>query len=62
MNRKIYYQLFLLFLFNCSKAEKEVQDALLKLDGKEAYVGGPTYLEADQSGFCLLYTSPSPRD
>ena len=31
-----------------------VQDALLKLDGKEAYVGGPTYLEADQSGLLTL--------
>ena len=31
-----------------------VQDALLKLDGKEAYVGGPTYLEADQSGSLTL--------
>ena len=28
MNRKIYYQLFLLFLFSCSKAEKEVQEEL----------------------------------
>lgn len=31
-----------------------VQDALLKLDGKEAYVGGPTYLEADRSGLLTL--------
>ena len=27
-----------------------VQDALLKLDGNEAYVGGPTYMEMDQAG------------
>ena len=28
MNRKTYYQLFLLLLFSCSKAEKEVQEDL----------------------------------
>ena len=28
MNRKIYYQLFLLLLFSCSKAEKEIQEDL----------------------------------
>lgn len=27
-----------------------VQDALLKLDGNEAYVGGPTYMAMDQAG------------
>jgi predicted amidohydrolase YtcJ len=31
-----------------------VQDALLKLDGKEAYVGGPTYMAFDQSGKLTL--------
>ena len=31
-----------------------VQDALLKLDGNEAYVGGPTYMEMDQEGDLTL--------
>lgn len=31
-----------------------VQDALLKLDGNEAYVGGPTYLAMDQAGKLTL--------
>ncbi|MAJ87879.1 MAG: amidohydrolase, partial [Cellvibrionales bacterium TMED148] len=31
-----------------------VQDALLKLDGNEAYVGGPTYLAMDQAGDLTL--------
>ncbi len=31
-----------------------VQDALLKLDGKEAYVGGPTYMALDESGELTL--------
>ena len=31
-----------------------VQDALLKLDGNEAYVGGPTYMAMDQTGDLTL--------
>ena len=31
-----------------------VQDALLKLDGKEAYVGGPTYMTLDRAGKLTL--------
>ena len=31
-----------------------VQDALLKLDGKEAYVGGPTYMALDNAGKLTL--------
>ncbi|MCP4301395.1 MAG: amidohydrolase family protein, partial [Gammaproteobacteria bacterium] len=31
-----------------------VQDALLKLDGKEAYVGGPTYMALDEAGELTL--------
>ena len=31
-----------------------VQDALLKLDGNEAYVGGPTYLAMDRAGDLTL--------
>ena len=31
-----------------------VQDALLKLDGKEAYVGGPTYMAMDNAGKLTL--------
>ena len=31
-----------------------VQDALLKLDGKEAYVGGPTYMAHDRAGKLTL--------
>ena len=31
-----------------------VQDALLKLDGKEAYVGGPTYMKMDRDGLLTL--------
>ena len=34
-----------------------VQDALLKLDGNEAYVGGPTYLALEESGNLTLKVS-----
>ena len=34
-----------------------VQDALLKLDGNEAYVGGPTYMAMEQSGNLTLKVS-----
>ena len=34
-----------------------VQDALLKLDGNEAYVGGPTYIALEKSGNLTLKVS-----
>ena len=34
-----------------------VQDALLKLDGNEAYVGGPTYMALEESGNLTLKVS-----
>ena len=34
-----------------------VQDALLKLDGNEAYVGGPTYMTLEESGNLTLKVS-----
>ena len=34
-----------------------VQDALLKLDGNEAYVGGPTYMAMEQAGNLTLKVS-----
>ena len=49
--------LSLLFFFSCSKDDSAEQELILDSDGTAKVVG---YLSQDK--FCLLYTSPSPRD